>query len=240
MAPNLRETRLEFRTLGESPSLLAKANLNPGLAPPDVDGFFNLSRFDLRKISPYVRDIQGESASALLMRGTEIKRGMLDFKSTYSLRKSQLELEGKAKIAGLRLEPDETFPLADLVVKLLRASVFRLFERPDDTISLNLRVSGRLDDPEFHFLDAIVEPMFVNLFEKAQNLGSNVKDIVTGILGTAIEGVQKIVPTPKSSGAPPVEGTRKEPDGKGNQLEQLGKKLEKTLQKGLRGLFGVK
>ena len=240
MAPNLRETRLEFRTLGESPSLLAKANLNPGLAPPDVDGFFNLSRFDLRKISPYVRDIQGESASALLMRGTEIKKGMLDFKSTYSLRKSQLELEGKAKIAGLRLEPDETFPLADLVVKLLRASVFRLFERPDDTISLNLRVSGRLDDPEFHFLDAIVEPMFVGLFEQAQNLGGNLKDIVTGILGTAIEGVQKIVPAPKSSGAPPVEGTRKEPDGKGNQLEQLGKKLEKTLQKGLRGLFGVK
>ena len=240
MAPNLRETRLEFMTLGESPSLLAKANLNPGLAPPDVDGFFNLSRFDLRKISPYVRDIQGESASALLMRGTEIKKGMLDFKSTYSLRKSQLELEGKAKIAGLRLEPDETFPLADLVVKLLRASVFRLFERPDDTISLNLRVSGRLDDPEFHFLDAIVEPMFVGLFEQAQNLGGNLKDIVTGILGTAIEGVQKIVPAPKSSGAPPVEGTRKEPDGKGNQLEQLGKKLEKTLQKGLRGLFGVK
>ena len=240
MAPNLRETRLEFRTLGESPSLLAKANLNPGLAPPDVDGFFNLSRFDLRKISPYVRDIQGESASALLMRGTEIKKGMLDFKSTYSLRKSQLELEGKAKIAGLRLEPDETFPLANLVVKLLRASVFRLFERPDDTISLNLRVSGRLDDPEFHFLDAIVEPMFVGLFEQAQNLGGNLKDIVTGILGTAIEGVQKIVPAPKSSGAPPGKGTRKEPDGKGNQLEQLGKKLEKTLQKGLRGLFGVK
>ena len=240
MAPNLRETRLEFRTLGEFPSLLAKANLNPGLAPPDVDGFFNLSRFDLRKISPYVRDIQGEGASALLMRGTEIKKGMLDFKSTYSLRKSQLELEGKAKIAGLRLEPDETFPLANLVVKLLRASVFRLFERPDDTISLNLRVSGRLDDPEFHFLDAIVEPMFVGLFEQAQNLGGNLKDIVTGILGTAIEGVQKIVPAPKSSGAPPVEGTRKEPDGKGNQLEQLGKKLEKTLQKGLRGLFGVK
>ena len=240
MAPNLRETRLEFRTLGESPSLLAKANLNPGLAPPDVDGFFNLSRFDLRKISPYVRDIQGESASALLMRGTEIKRGMLDFKSTYSLRKSQLELEGKAKIAGLRLEPDETFPLADLVVKLLRASVFRLFERPDDTISLNLRVSGRLDDPEFHFLDAIVEPMFVNLFEKAQNLGSNVKDIVTGILGTAIEGVQKIVPKPEIGGTPPGKGSRKEPQGEGNQLEKLGKKLEKTLQKGLRGLFGAK
>ena len=240
MAPNLRETRLEFRTFGESPSLLAKANLNPGLAPPDVDGFFNLSRFDLRKISPYVRDIQGESASALLMRGTEIKRGMLDFKSTYSLRKSQLELEGKAKIAGLRLEPDETFPLADLVVKLLRASVFRLFERPDDTISLNLRVSGRLDDPEFHFLDAIVEPMFVNLFEKAQNLGSNVKDIVTGILGTAIEGVQKIVPKPEIGGTPPGKGSRKEPQGEGNQLEKLGKKLEKTLQKGLRGLFGAK
>ena len=240
MAPNLRETRLEFRTLGESPSLLAKANLNPGLAPPDVDGFFNLSRFDLRKISPYVRDIQGESASALLMRGTEIKRGMLDFKSTYSLRKSQLELEGKAKIAGLRLEPDETFPLADLVVKLLRASVFRLFERPDDTISLNLRVSGRLDDPEFHFLDAIVEPMFVNLFKKAQNLGSNVKDIVTGILGTTIEGVQKIVPKLEIGGTPPGNGSGKEPQGEGNQLEKLGKKLEKTLQKGLRGLFGLK
>ncbi len=175
MAPNLRETRLEFRTLGESPSLLAKANLNPGLAPLDVDGFFNLSRFDLRKISPYVRDIQGEGASALLMRGTEIKKGMLDFKSTYSLRKSQLELEGKAKIAGLRLEPDETFPLANLVVKLLRASVFRLFERPDDTISLNLRVSGRLDDPEFHFLDAIVEPMFVELVREGSKLGKQCK-----------------------------------------------------------------
>ncbi len=240
MAPNLRETRLEFRTLGESPSVLAKANLNLALVPPDVDGFFNLSRFDLRKISPYARDIQGETVSALLMRGTQITKGKLDFKSTYSLKNSQLKLEGRAKIAGLRLKPDEKFPLADLVLKLLRASVFRLFERSNDTISLNVRVSGRLDDPEFHFLDAIVEPMFVGLFEKAQNLGGNVKDIVTGILGTAIEGVQKIVPTPKSSGAPPVEGTRKEPDGNGNQLEQLGKKLEKTLQKGLRGLFGVK
>ena len=43
----------------------------------------------------------------------------------------------------------------------------------------------------------------MNLFEKAQNLGSNVKDIVTGILGTAIEGVQKIVPKPEIGGTPP-------------------------------------
>ena len=240
MAPNLRETRLEYKTLGKSPSILAKANLNPGSAPPDADGIFNLSHFDLRKISPYIRDSKGESASALLMRGSEITRGALDFKSTYSLRKSQLKLDGKAKLIGLRMKPDETFPLVDIVVKLLRETVFRLFERPDDTIELNVRVTGSLDDPEFHVLDAIVEPLFVSLFEKALNLGGNVKNIVTGILGTAIEGVQKIVPTPKSSGKPPGEDSRQEPDGKGNQLEQLGKKLEKTLQKGLRGLFGVK
>ncbi len=240
MAPDLRETRLEFRTLGESPSLLAKASLNPGSVPPDVDGSFNLSRFDLRKISPYIRDSKGESASALLMRGTKITRGMLDFESTYSLRKSRLNLEGAAQITGLRLKPDEKFPLVDLVVKLLRESVFRLFERPDDTITLNVRVTGRLDDPEFHFLDAIAEPMFLGLFQKAQNLGGNVKDIVTGILGTAIEGVQKIIPTPKGSQKAPEKGSSKESDGGGNQLEQLGKKLEKTLQKGLRGLFGVK
>ena len=240
MAPGLRETRLEFRTLGESPSLLAKASLNPGSVPPDVDGSFKLSRFDLRKISPYIRDSKGESASALLMRGTKITRGMLDFKSTYSLRKSHLNLEGAAQITGLRLKPDEKFPLVDLVVKLLRESVFRLFERPDDTITLNVRVTGRLDDPEFHFLDAIAEPLFLGLFQKAQNLGGNVKDIVTGILGTAIEGVQKIIPTPKDSQKAPEKGSSKESDVGGNQLEQLGKKLEKTLQKGLRGLFGVK
>ena len=242
MAPNLRNTRMELKTLGKSPSILVKANLNPASAPPDVDGFFNLSRFDLRKISPYVRDIEGEGASALLMRGTEITSGELDFNSTYSLRKSRLNLKGTAEITGLRLKPDEKFPLVDLVVKLLRESVFRLFERPGDTIKLNVRVSGRLDDPEFHFLDAIVEPMFVGLFEKAQNLGGNVKDIVTGILGTAIEGVQKLVPKPKSGGTPPKKGfgKGKETDAGGNQLEKLGKELEKTLQKGLRGLFGVK
>ncbi|MCE2451277.1 MAG: AsmA family protein [Nitrospinae bacterium] len=240
MAPNLRKTHLEYRTLGESPSLLMKANLNPASAPPDADGIFNLSHFDLRKISPYIRDSKGESASALLMRGSEITRGALDFKSTYSLRKSQLNLDGKAKLIGLRMKPDETFPLVDIVVKLLSETVFRLFERPDDTIELNVRVTGRLDDPEFHVLDAIVEPLFVNLFEKALNLGGNVKDIVTGILGTAIEGVQKIVPTQKSSGPPPAGGARKEPEGEGSKLEQLGKKIEKTLQKGLRGLFGVK
>ena len=240
MAPDLRKTRLELRTLGKSPSILVKANLNPSLVPPDVDGIFDLSRFDLRKISPYIRDSKGESASALLMRGTKITRGTLDFKSTYSLRKSRLNLEGTAQITGLRLKPDEKFPLVDLVVKLLRESVFRLFERPDDTIKLNVRVSGRLDDPEFHFLDAIVEPLFVSLFQKAQNLGGNVKDIVTGILGTAIEGVQKIIPTPKDSRKAPDKGSSKESDGGGNQLEQLGKKLEKTLQKGLRGLFGAK
>ena len=240
MAPDLRKTRLELRTPGKSPSILAKANLNPSLVPPDVDGIFNLSRFDLRKISPYLRDSKGESASALLMRGTKITRGTLDFKSTYSLRKSRLNLEGTAQITGLRLEPDEKFPLVDLVVKLLRESVFRLFERPDDTIKLNVRVTGRFDDPEFHFLDAIVEPLFVSLFQKAQNLGGNVKDIVTGILGTAIEGVQKLVPTPKDSRTAPDKSFGKEPEGGKNQLKELGKKLENTLQKGLRGLFGVK
>ena len=240
MVPGLRETRLEFRTLGESPSLLAKANLNLGSMPPDVDGIFNLSRFDLRKISPYIRDIEGESASALLMRGTEITRGELDFKSTYSLKKSRLNLEGTAQITGLRLKPDEKFPLVDLVLKLLRESVFRLFERPDDTIKLNVRVTGRLDDPEFHFLDAIVEPMFLGLFEKAQNLGGNVKDIVTGILGTAIEGVQKIVPTQKDNRTTPDKDSAKELERGESQLEQFGKKLEKSLRKGLRGLFGAK
>ena len=240
MVPSLRETRLELRTLGESPSILVKANLNPGSVPPDVDGIFNLSRFDLRKISPYIRDSKGESASALLMRGTEITKGMLDFKSTYSLRESRLNLDGTAQITGLRLKPDEKFPLVDLVVKLLRESVFRLFERPGDTIKLNVRVTGRLDDPEFHFLDAIVEPMFLGLFEKAQNLGGNVKDIVTGILGTAIEGVQKIVPPPKDNRTTPDKDSTKELDRGESQLEQFGKKLEKTLQKGLRGLFGVK
>ena len=240
MAPSLRETNLEFKTLGESPSILAKANLNPGSAPPDADGTFNLSNFDLRKISPYIRDSKGESASALLMRGSEITRGALDFQSTYSLRKSQLNLDGKAKLIGLRMKPDETFPLVDSVVKLFRETVFRLFERPDDTIELNVRVTGRLDDPEFHVLDAIVEPLFVSLFEKALNLGGNVKDIVTGILGTAIEGVQKIVPTTKDSRTAPDKGSGTESDVGGNQLEQLGKKLEKTLQKGLRGLFGGK
>ncbi len=238
MAPSLRETRLEFKTLGQSPSILAKANLNPGSAPPDADGIFNLSHFDLRKISPYIRDSKGESASALLMRGSEITRGALDFKSTYSLRKSQLKLDGKAKLIGLRMKPDETFPLVDIVVKLLRETVFRLFERPDDTIELNVQVTGRLDDPEFHVLDAIVEPLFVNLFEKALNLGGNVKDIVTGILGTAIEGVQKIVPIPKDSRTSPDKNSGKEAEK--NKLEQFGKNLEKTLQKGLRGLFGVK
>ena len=240
MAPNLRKTRLELRTLGKSPSILVKANLNPGLVPPDADGFFNLSRFDLRKISPYVRDSKGESAGALLMRGTEITRGMLDFKSTYSLRKSRLNLEGTAQITGLRLKPDEKFPLVDLVVKLLRESVFRLFERPDDTTKLNVRVTGHLDDPEFHFLDAIVEPMFVSLFEKALNLGGNVKDIVTGILGTAIEGVQKIVPVPRDDRTTPDKDSAKELDRGESQLEQFGKKLEKSLRKGLQGLFGVK
>ena len=240
MAPNLRKTRLELRTLGKSPSILVKANLNPGLVPPDVDGLFNLSRFDLRKISPYVRDSKGESAGALLMRGSEITRGMLDFKSTYSLRKSRLNLEGTAQITGLRLKPDEKFPLVDIVVKLLRESVFRLFERPDDSIKLNVRVTGRLDDPEFHFLDAIVEPMFVSLFEKALNLGGNVKDIVTGILGTAIEGVQKIVPVPRDDRTTPDKDSAKELDRGENQLEQFGKKLEKSLRKGLQGLFGVK
>ena len=240
MAPGLRETRLVFRTVGESPSLLAKANLNLGSAPPDADGILNLSRFDLRKISRYVRDSKGESASALLMRGTEITRGMLDFNSTFSLRKSHLNLEGKAKIIGLRMKPDEKFPLVDIVVKLLRESVFRLFERPDDTIALNVRVTGRLDDPEFHFLDAIVEPMFLGLFEKAHNLGENVKDIVTGILGAAAEGVQKIVPVPKSSEKQFDEDTGRKPSREENQIEKLGKELEKTLQKGLRGLFGVK
>ena len=34
MAPDLRETRLVFRTFGESPSILVEANLNPGSAPP--------------------------------------------------------------------------------------------------------------------------------------------------------------------------------------------------------------
>lgn len=238
MAHGQRKTRLEFRTFGKSPSILVKANLNPSMIPPDLDGFFNLSRFDLRKISPYVRDIEGESPSALLMRGTEITKGTLDFKSNYSLSNKQLELDGRAKIVGLRLKPDEKFPLADLVVKLLRESVFRLFKSSNDTISLNVRVSGRLDDPEFHFLDAIVEPIFVGLFERAQNLGGNVKDIVTGILGTAIEGVQKIVPIPKYSRTSPDKDSGKEPEK--NQLKQLGKSLEKTLQKGLRGLFGVK
>ena len=97
MAPNLRETRLEFRTLGESPSLLAKANLNPGLAPPDVDGFFNLSRFDLRKISPYVRDIQGESASALLMRGTEIQKGYAGFQIHLFIAKEPVGIGGEGE-----------------------------------------------------------------------------------------------------------------------------------------------
>ncbi len=240
MGPNLRKTHLELRTLGKSPSILARANLNPGLMPPDVDGIFNLSRFDLRKISPYIRDIEGESASALLMRGTEITRGELDFKSTYSLRKSRLNLEGVAQITGLRLKPDEKFPLVDLVVKLLRESVFRLFERPDDTIKLNVRVTGRLDDPEFHFLDAIVEPMFLGLFKKAQNLGGNVKDIVTGILGTAIEGVQKIVPTPKDNRTTPDQDSAKELERGESKLEQFGEKLEKSLRKGLRSLFGAK
>lgn len=240
MVPKLRDTRLELKTLGESPSILVKASLNSGSMPPDVDGIFNLSRFDLRKISPYLRDSKGESASALLMRGTEITRGVLDFKSTYSLRKSRLNLDGTAQITGLRLKPDEKFPLVDLVVKLLRESVFRLFERPDDTIKLNVRVTGRLDDPEFHFLDAIAEPIFVSLFEKALNLGGNVKDIVTGILGTAIEGVQKIVPVPRDDRTAPDKDSAKELKREESQLEQLGKNLEKSLRKGLRGLFGAK
>ena len=240
MEPGLRKTRLELRALGQSPYILVKANLNPGSAPPDADGIFKISRFDLRKISPYLRDSKGESASALLMRGTEITRGRLDFKSTYSLRNSQLELDGKAKIIGLRLKPDEKFPLADLVVKLLKASVFRLFERPDDTISLNVRVTGRLDDPDFHILGAIVEPMFLGLFEKAQNLGGNVKGIITGILGTAIGGVQKLIPKPESGRTPPKKGSGEKTDAGKNRLEKLGNELEQTLKKGLQGLFGVK
>ncbi len=240
MVPNLRETHLEFKTFGESPSIFAEATLNPGLVPPDVDGSFNLSRFDLRKISPYARDIQGETVNALLMRGTEITGGKLDFTSTYSLRNKQLKLDGRAKITGLRLKPDEKSPLADLVLKLLRASVFRLLEGRNNTISLNVRVEGRLDDPEFHFLDAIVEPIFVSLFEKVENLGENVKDIITDILGTAIKGVQKIVPKPESGGRPPEKDSGKEPGEEGHQLKRLGKKLEKTLERGLRGLFGVK
>ena len=174
------------------------------------------------------------------MRGSEITRGTLNIKSTYSLRKSQLNSDGQAMFIGLRMKPDETFPLVDIVVKLLRETVLRLFERPDDTIELNVRVTGRLDDPEFHVLDAIVEPLFVNLFEKALNLGGNVKDVLTGILGTAIEGVQKLVPKPESGGTPPKKGSGKKADAGGSQLEKLGKELEKTLQQGLRGLFGVK
>ncbi len=242
MAQDVRETRLELRTLGELPSFQVKADLNPGSLPPDVDGIFNLSGFDLRKISPYVRDNKEkeESVSAILMRGTEITSGELDFKSTYSLRKSQLNLEGTAEISGLRLKPDETFPLIDLVVKLLRKSVFRLFERPGDTTKLNVRVTGSLDDPEFHVPDAIVESLFVNLLKKALNLGGNVKDIVTGILGAAIKGVQKLVPKPEGGETLPKKGSEKEAGPEGNRLKKLGKGIEETLQKGLRDLFGVK
>ena len=245
MVPGLRETRFELKTLGQSPSILVRANFNPVSVSPDVDGILNLSRFDLHKISPYVRDVEGESAGALLMQGTEITKGKLNFKSTYSLRDSQLKLEGRAKISGLRLKPDEKFPLAELVLKLLRASVFRLFERPNDTISLNVRISGHLDDPKFHFLGAIVESMFLGLLEKAQNLGVNLKDIVTSILGTAIDGVQEIVRPPNDNRTTPDKGSARELETKElkrgeSQLDQFGKKLEKSLRKGLHGLLGIK
>ncbi len=237
MAPNLREAHLEIKTLQGSPSVFAKATLNPSFVPPDIEGVLNLSRFDLRKISPYARDMRGDSLSASLIRGTEITKGKLNFHSTYSLRNKHLKLKGSAKIVGLRLRPDERASLPDLVKKAVRASLLRLFEKRNDTISLNVQVEGRLDDPDFHLLNAVVEPMFANLFEQIERLLGDAKNILTGILGPAIEGVQKVVPGLGSEGT--TSGRKEHTLGK-KQVEKLGKALEDTLKKGLRSLFGVK
>ena len=234
MAPNARKTRLELQTLGEAPAISVKASLNPGKTPPDVEGVFNLSRFDLRKISPYARGVEGESVSALLMRGTRITRGRLDFNSTYSLMDKQLKLKGRAKIIGLRLKPDGESPLDDVVLKFIQSTVLRPFERSNDTLSLNVNVSGRVDDPEFHFLDAVVEPVFANLFEQVANLGSDVTNTLDEILGMALEGVRKLAPgVERGKGSGKEEAPRKGPFG------TLGKGIEDVLRKGLEGLFGA-
>ncbi len=238
MAPNLRKTRLTLRTPGEVPDIFAKATLNPGRLPPDAEGFFHLSRFDLRKISPYARDIQGNDVSALLIRGTRITRGNLNFRSTYSLRDKHLTWKGRAQIVGLRLKPDEKAPLAGLAVELLRTSVLRLLKRRNDTIALDVRVSGRVDDPRFHFLDALVEPMFAGLFERLGKLGGDVQNVVKEVLGRVVEGAQKVVPGTGSGGAPPREGAREPPGSGKKQIEKLGKELEDILKKGFGVLFG--
>lgn len=237
MAPRLRKTRLTLRTRGAAPAIFAEATLNPGRLPPDAEGSLHLSRFDLRKISPYARDIQGDDVSALLIRGTRITRGSLNFRSTYSLRDKHLRWKGRAQIVGLRLKPDEKAPLSGLVVELLRTSVLRLLKRQNDTIALDVRVSGRVDDPRFDFLDALVEPMFAGLFEQLANLGDDVRNVVKGILGKVVEGAQKVVP---GGGAPPREDARKPPASGKKRIEKLGEELEDILKKGLGVLFGGK
>ncbi len=237
MSPKLRKTRLELKTLGGMPSVLVRAALNPASVPPNAEGAFRLSRFDLRKVSPYARDMEGESLTASLIRGSRITKGDLNFNATLSLRNNHLDLKGRAEIVGLELKPDEAAPLSDFVRKMLRESVLRLFKRENDTIALNVRVSGRLDDPRFHVLDAIVEPIFLGLFGHLENIGSNVKDIVTGILDTAIGGVKKIVPGEKGDSTPLDKSSPQGTAPAENQLEKLGKEFEKTLKKGLR-FFG--
>ena len=240
MAPNARKTRLELKTLGEAPAISVKASLNPGKTPPDVEGVFSLSRFDLRKISPYARGVEGESVSALLMRGTRITRGRLDFNSTYSLRNKQLKLKGRAKIIGLRLKPDGENPLNDIALKFIERTTLRPLKKSGDALSFNVSASGRVDDPEFHFLDAVVEPVFANLFDQVANLGSDVTNTLDEILGMAIEGVRKLAPGAKRGESKRGEGSGKEEAPRKGPFGTLGKGIEDVLRKGIESLFGVK
>lgn len=231
MAPNLRETRLELDTLGgETPSISAKASLNPARTPPDVEGTFSLSGFDLRKISPYARGVEGDGVGAMLMRETRITRGRLDFRSAYSLRDGQLDLKGRAKIVGLRLKPDGENPLSDIALKVIERTALRPLTKSGDALSLAVSVSGRVDDPDFHLLDAVVEPAFANLLEQAASLGSDVTNALDEILGMAIEGVRKVLP-----GAKRGEGSGKEDDApRRGPFGAIGKGIGGVLE----GIFG--
>lgn len=230
MAPNLRETRLALKTLGgETPSVSAKASLNPARMPPDVEGTFSLSGFDLREISSYARGVEGDSVGAALMRGTRITRGRLDFRTAYSLRDGQLDLKGRAKIVGLRLKPDGENPLSGIAMKIIERTALRPLKKKGDALSLDVSVSGRVDDPDFHLLDAVVEPVFANLFEQVASLGSDVTSALDEILGMAIEGVRKVLP-----GAKRGEDAGKEAAPRRGPFGTIGKGIGDVLE----GLFG--
>jgi hypothetical protein len=162
-------------------TLAVTGTINPLADDLKIDLALSLKNGGMTPASPY----------ATKYVGYPIQRGVLSIEAHYAINQRALKAENKISMQQLRLGAKSNSPDAtQLRIKLAIA----LLQDRDGVLTLDLPVSGNLDDPQFR-LNPIITQIFVNLITKAV---SNPFALLGSLLGET-EGLSYIAFEPGRS-----------------------------------------